>query len=690
MLEKKLMKAVVESSAAWITIADMMQPDAPLIYCNRAFYELTGYSAAEALGRNCRYLQGPDTDPNTITAIRNAIADGRSVNVEVLNYRRDGTKFWNQLSLSPVLGDEGQITHYVGTQTDVTERRNNIAAQIAQHQLDTAQEWQSVLTDAIESIRDAFGLFDADDRLILCNTRYARTFTIFNSFADIKGMSFEQLVRASVAKGEAIEPEFNNDVNAWVAERIRRHRQPGGSLRHIQLGDGTWLQVSERPTSKGGIVGVRTDITALKNALEQAEAANEAKTRFLRNMSHEIRTPLNGIIGMIALARNQGLGPEADSLLNTADFSAQHLLSIVNEILDISRLEAGQVQTAGQNFEPAQLLTACGTMLLANARENGTTLSWTLDDQVPRILHADEGHIRQIMINLIGNAIKFSKGGAVVVTMGGYGLEDDRFMLRVVVADTGIGIADAAKDRIFGEFSQADDSTSRRFGGTGLGLSICRRLVQLLGGSIGFDSTLGQGSVFWFEVPTRIRIPDPISIDASLSDYDQIPSIRVLIAEDNAINQQVIAKMLDQLGHDYDLAADGEEAVQAVRARRYDVILMDGQMPNLDGKQAMQIIRAFDGPAATVPIIMVTANAMAGDREDYLAAGASDYISKPISLSKLAQALARTCGTQVPMLPVEPEQVHNPTAGPETQANRGNLASSAFSNILSKAKSLDL
>jgi CheY-like chemotaxis protein len=293
------------------------------------------------------------------------------------------------------------------------------------------------------------------------------------------------------------------------------------------------------------------------------------------------------------------------------------------------------------------------------------------------------------MINLIGNAIKFSKGGAVGVTMAGYGLDNDRFMLRVVVSDTGIGIADAAKGRVFNEFSQADESTARRFGGTGLGLSICRRLVQLLGGTIGFDSTLGQGSVFWFEVPAQVRVPDQISMIASPNDYDPIQAIRVLIAEDNAINQQVIARMLDQLGHHYDLAADGEQAVQAARTKHYDAILMDGQMPNLDGRQATQIIRAIDGPAAKVPIIMVTANAMAGDREDYLAAGATDYISKPLSLHKLAQALARTCGTQVPASSGDRDQVNDPGTKPETRASGGNLASSAFSSILSKAKSLD-
>jgi signal transduction histidine kinase/ActR/RegA family two-component response regulator len=487
-----------------------------------------------------------------------------------------------------------------------------------------------------------------------------------------------------------IESEFNNDLNAWAAERVRRHRQPGGSLRQIQLGDGTWLQVSERPTSKGGIVGVRTDITALKNALEQAEAANESKTRFLRNMSHEIRTPLNGIIGMIALARNQGLSPEADSLLKTADFSAQHLLSIVNEILDISRLEAGQVQRSDQNFSPESLLNSCASMLLANARENGTDLTWTLDDQVPDHLCADEGHIRQIMINLIANAIKFSKAGDVAVTMTGYGLDGDGFMLRVVVTDTGIGIADSAKDRIFKEFSQADDSTSRRFGGTGLGLSICRRLIQLLGGSIGFDSTLGQGSVFWFEVPSRIRTPVPDDSVAALITYDQGPTLRILIAEDNAINQQVIAKMLDQLGHDYDLAADGQEAVQAAGARQYDAILMDGQMPNLDGKQATRMIRAMDGPASLVPIIVVTANAMAGDREDYLASGASDYVSKPLSLPKLAQALARIGSTNGSVWADHSEPAQAPWIEPDRPINSDNLAASAFSGILSKAKSLDI
>ncbi len=277
-MDISLLTAAVELSPHGIVITDAVGGKQPISFCNEAFLRMTGYSRAEIIGHDCRFLSGPETAADTRMRLRQAIVLEQAITVELLNYRKDGSTFWNRLSLTPLRNQAGLITNFLGIQVDLTETHKSL-------ELDAANAWKESMQDAIESIRDAFGLFDQDDRLILCNQAYAGTFTPFNRFSDIQGWTFADLVRSSVlTRGEMIEPEFGGDLEAWVAERTRRHRRPGGDLRQIRFADGKWLQVSERPTKNGGIVGVRTDITELKQAQELAERL--ALTDSLTNLAN--------------------------------------------------------------------------------------------------------------------------------------------------------------------------------------------------------------------------------------------------------------------------------------------------------------------------------------------------------------------------------------------------------------------
>jgi signal transduction histidine kinase/ActR/RegA family two-component response regulator len=444
-------------------------------------------------------------------------------------------------------------------------------------------------------------------------------------------------------KGEIIEPEFQGDLEAWVAERTRRHRTPGGSLRELHFASGTWLRVSERPTGEGGIVGVRTDITALKEAQHRAEAANQTKSVFLRNMSHEIRTPLNGVLGMLAIVKSHTLSNDVATLIDNATYSAQHLLSLVNQILDLSRLEAGHVVIKDDIFDPRAFLSAVHSILVPKAQENRSRLEWRVQPDVPAFLLADENLLRQIALNLGGNAVKFTHDGVIELILSGRMLEPATFLLRLTVKDTGIGIPLSAQPSIFEEFRQADETNARIYGGTGLGLGICRRLADLLGGEIDFESRYGEGSAFWTEIPVKIATEEPGKI-AGLGDLQPpqlTPALRILVAEDNEINQMVMEHMLVQMGHSCDIVGDGYQALNAVQSTAYDVVVMDAMMPVMDGEQATRAIRQLAGPLGEIPVVMATANAMSGDREFFLSVGATDYVAKPIEPSDLRAALWR-------------------------------------------------
>ncbi len=415
-------------------------------------------------------------------------------------------------------------------------------------------------------------------------------------------------------------------------------------------------------------------VIELGEAKDAAEAASRAKMAFLANMSHEIRTPMNGVLGMIDLLEHTELSNRQAHFTRTAAGSGKQLLSVINAILDFSKVDAGRVELERTEFDLRGVLDETHHLFTEEARRKGLTFEVRVGEEVPRYAVGDESRLRQILTNLLHNAIKFTAEGGIVVSASR--IPGDGLVFHCTVEDTGIGIPKHERDRLFDPFAQADESTTRKYGGTGLGLSIARQLCEAMGGEIGVDSDLGRGAHFWFTVCLESGPQEdeestgPLSIaggdashrrerDLSIAELATprrdvtTPApldLHVLLAEDNAANVEVAAAMLEDLGCTIDVAHDGLEVLAALEDRSYDLILMDCQMPHLDGYEATRLIRSKDDDRRTVPIVALTAHALAGDREQCLAAGMDDYLGKPFEQARLREALEKwttTPGTRV-------------------------------------------
>ena len=405
----------------------------------------------------------------------------------------------------------------------------------------------------------------------------------------------------------------------------------------------------------------RSMMELLQAASETAEAASMAKGSFLASMSHEIRTPMNGVLGMLELVRGTPLTDEQRELVDTAFDSGQALLQILNDILDFSKAEAGMLHIENIPCDLRQLVSDITGLHTAIARSRGLGTSIHVAPDVPPLVRCDPFRLRQVLNNLIGNALKFTAEGGIslMVELNPAVENAPEVLLRFSVRDSGVGIPREQQERIFEAFTQADQGTSRRFGGTGLGLAICKRLVTMMGGQIGVESAGGIGSIFWFTLPLDVASPGEITRPQGLVESTppgpeapvsptpvKLPSRRstdyaadVLVVEDNEVNQLVTSGMLRRLGYTSEIAADGSIALEKLQSRRYGMVLMDMQMPGMDGVAATQAWRELEQPGARIPIVAMTANVQSSDREACLRAGMDDFLGKPVHMEELRSKL---------------------------------------------------
>ncbi|MBK8440775.1 MAG: response regulator [Rhodobacter sp.] len=489
---------------------------------------------------------------------------------------------------------------------------------------------------AIEALPDGFVLFDREERLLTCNQRYRDMFPD-SAEVSIPGTSFEELLRHGLNNGHV--PEAVGHEEDWLAARLRQFRE-AKEASECQLSGGRWILESDHVTPDGGRVGLRTDITQLRDqqtALEAArtaaEAANRAKSAFLANMSHEIRTPMNGVVGMAELLCDTSLSEEQRLFAETIRSSGEALLVIINDILDYSKLEAERMALHPEPFDLERTIHEVTMLLQPKARGKGIDLMIDFDMFLPTRYVGDPGRLRQVLTNLIGNAVKFTDKGHVLTRVVGMETEDGRQQLHVTVEDTGIGIPASHLDHIFGEFNQVEDEQNRKYEGTGLGLAITRRLIERMEGAVWVDSEMGKGSSFGF----RLTLPvaegaDPVRPPVTIR--------RALVVDDQFINRTILERQLVPCGIEVTLCRSGLEALAALtatvgREAGYDVLLTDHDMPEMDGLTLAARVRAA---GLELPIVLLSSNP-AGARGREESAAVDAFLQKPVLRAELYRRL---------------------------------------------------
>ena len=766
-------------------------------WVNEGFVRLTGYTSEEVRGRKPGHLlRGPETDPATVAYMRERISKGEGYSVELVNYTKEGRKYWLAIEVQPIYDGQGRVANFMAIQSDITDRK---AAEAELRRTNTLQ--RAILNGA------NYAIISADPEGLILTFNSAAEKMLGYSADEVVGKLTPAIIHdeAEVAARAAeltreLGPELGREVQAgfetFVAkarlgrpdEREWTYIRKDGSRFPVMLSVTALFDENGHVT---GTVGIASDITESKRSAAElvrtkdaAEAANKAKSDFLAVMSHEIRTPMNAIIGMSGLLLDTKLEPRQREYVEAVHNSGEALLEIINDILDFSKIESAQLKLEPHDFDFRVLTDGVIELLAPRAEGKGLEFAAIVAPEVPFVIHGDDGRLRQVLVNLLTNAIKFTEEGRVVLRVVCLRREESRVRLKFDIIDTGIGISPDQQAKLFNPFSQADSTTRRQYGGTGLGLAICKRLVELMGGKIGLISAAGNGSTFWFEADfsfkpqTALRsefdfssvfvvvaddhessaesaeamlaawgvagmrcargdsalaavrlarqqgvrnvvvladenLPDmtgtelartitqdpltsgtrivllthrslmnepvsPLRGDAWLFKpvkqsqlFNYLVSLvhtpetvaakpagatvtapfagqtlRILVAEDHEINRRLTMLVLEKLGCKADYARDGLEVLDSWKKGKYDVILMDCQMPFVDGFEATREIRQMEANQAGVKprrtyIIALTANALADERENCIASGMDDYLSKPFRTEGLKEALQR-------------------------------------------------
>jgi len=644
---KRAAESLRESEERYRLIADhtsdsiwVMGPDLRFVYLSPSSERLFGYSLEEWTTLDwARFIHPQDLDDmlKLFDNIRGAQGPDSVTAVVRVRHKR-GRELWVEFTATPVQRGDGSLSRIVGVTRDVTERK--LAEKALQESERRYRRLFTSLIDAAalhEIILDAEGK-PADYRFLAVNPAFER----------ITGLSAEAILGRTVLEVmPTIEPH-------WI-EAYGKVATEGGFMRLEEHSAdlGRYFDVNAYCPQPGQFAVVFQDVTEralaareLSTAKEEAEAANRAKGEFLANMSHELRTPLNGVLGMLQLLDgNSHISGDDKVLLETAMESGRCLLTIINDILSFSQLAAGRLSIGREPVNLAEIVDSVHRAFVFEAQERGVALTSRVAETVPSTVQTDPGRLRQILVNLVSNAMKFTEQGRIelevsalphVPAAGGV-------VLLVTVSDTGIGIPDDRLDDIFEPFTQVDGSLTRKYQGTGIGLGIVRQLAQLMGGSVCVESELGQGATFHVTVRCGIPAPPAAAGEVEVQEPgDGALGLRVLVAEDDRVNLFTATRFLERLGCLATGVGDGRAAVRALRAGDFDCVLMDVQMPGLDGIEATRAIRSSWelGGKAAIPIVAMTAHAMPEDREKILGAGMDGYITKPVDMDELARVLS--------------------------------------------------
>ena len=497
------------------------------------------------------------------------------------------------------------------------------------------------IREAIDAMPDGLAFFDADDRLVLWNNRYDEVNPELSSNLQA-GMTFREIIQIGLDQG--LYAEAKGREEEWIAERMESRRALSAMMEQRIAGD-RWLRVADRRTAAGGIVTVCTDITDLKNdaralaeARDAAQAANAAKSQFLANMSHEIRTPLNGVIGLAQALGGTRLTPQQTEMLDLIQSSGRTLQVLLSDILDLARVESGRLELCEEAFDLGRAVRDAAQLYEASAREKGLQFFVDIAPDVDRWIVGDVVRLKQILTNLVSNAVKFTGEGFVSLTAAPGPARDGAPTLRFSVEDTGIGFDSQTRDRLFSRFEQADGAITRKFGGSGLGLAISRQLAEMMGGDLDCESEPGGGSAFILTVPFRpAEAPGATAPAAGEDAAAATGTVRVLLADDHPVNRRVVEMILAQADVALTSVEDGAQAVQAARDGDYDLILMDMQMPVMDGLSATREIRLHEAAMGLerTPVVMLTANALPEHIAAGEAAGADRHLAKPFDAAEL-------------------------------------------------------